>query len=537
MDYSLYEGSQESLYSPHGYRIFTPPATKPKNNIFFSSDDSLFKSERRKFTIPRIEIETDEPIFNLQVTDFSDPSPKNVTLTYDETGIIMQPEKVEEFCMKPKSWKDKTTNFAQQKSYSIETNNSSCNISEIHDTDKFLSISARKLRQQRLASSSLQDLSSSTSSINSGVHESNLDLSQIYPDSPIRHKNWRSPYEIRHGNVRDVSKQFENKATSVPMLNKRVFITSRSKSVSEEKLNDKLTEYERMEILKLLYDWSLNGSESKSEFNIQLLSEYEDKLEAFQKTYPRKQVVKFSSEPDLSPKTEKTNLVKTKSMDQFCHKCEYRNCIFNIDFGTKAEGLKTSESNPRPKPKGILKTNKDVDCLNNITNLQRKPKYRRRYSEIIEVTKPFNSTLVRCDSLERLNDMQKKKFPDSYIVTRRNSGRKSKTNENNNIKSPRVVVARRKCLPKTWKSCSDIKCKNTIRKCCRNAKKSCPVSKTYSDSPRATRKAQSCVSFENEELDATAARLAALRSLQVGAYDRKITIDCRARVLSSFNFF
>lgn len=532
--YDTYD-STESLYSPQGHqRIFTPPAIKPKNNVFFNSDDSLFKSEKRKFTIPRIEIETDEPVFNLQVTDFSEPCPKNVTLTYDETGSEFKQEKIEEFCVKPepKIMKD---NFAQQKSFSIEVNDSSYDIDDIGDTDKFLSIGARKFRQQRLISSSLQDLSSSTSSINSGVHESNLDLSQIGRDSPEKHKNWRSPYEIRHRNATDLSKKFDDKAISVPILNKRKYVTNRSKSVSEERLNDKLTEYERIEVLKLLYDWSLNGSESKTEFNMNLAGDNNNIV--------RKEKVKFHSEPDLSPKSRENNLIvitkflsdhslsKKTNLDQFYHSCEYRNCIFNV--GTNDKDCKVQDTNF--KPKSILKQSKDVseqiECLNNITNLQRKPKYNRRHSEIID-TKPFNSQLVRCDSLERLNDLHKKrhkKFPDSYIVTRRNSARKTiqKTNNNNEnlISSPKMIVLRKKCLPKTWKSCSDIKTRKTVRKCCRYAKKSCPVSKNCNDSPKAARKTRSCASFERDDVDsATAARLDVLQAVGV-AVSRKITIN------------
>ncbi|XP_057667342.1 afadin isoform X4 [Diorhabda carinulata] len=525
--YETYD-STESLYNPQtNQRIFTPPATKPKKNIFFNSDDSLFKSEKRKFTIPRIEIESDEPVFNLQVTDFSDPCPKNVTLTYDETGIQLKEEKIEEFCIKPetKSLKD---NFAQQKSFSIDVHDSSYDIDDISETDKFLSIGARRIRQQRLISSSLQDLSSSTSSINSGIHESNLDLSQIDTDAPLKHKTWKSPYEIRHRNVTDLSKKFDDKAISVPTLNKRKYVTNRSKSVSEERLNDKLTEYERMEILKLLYDWSLNGSDSKTEFNINLTGDNADNKTTF-----GKENVKFNSEPDLSPKVVITKFSSDHSLnrtqpDQFYHNCEYRNCIFNV-------GTKDKDSNIQNKPKSILKQSKEPkECLNNITNLQKKPKYTRRYSEIIDI-KQFNNQLVRCDSLERLNDLQKKrhkKFPEAYVVTRRNSARRAIQNEN--IKSPKKIVAKKKYLPKTWKSCSDIKSKKTVRKCCRYAKKSCPVSKNCSESPRAARKTQSCACIEQDEIEtsaaataATAARLGALNRVE-GVISRKITIICCA---------
>ncbi|XP_074039631.1 uncharacterized protein [Leptinotarsa decemlineata] len=539
-NYDNVQDSYESLCSPQSHRIFTPPVTKPKNNVFFNSDDSLFKSERRKFTIPRIEIESDEPVFNLHVTDFSDPAPKNVTLTYDETGKGLQPEKLEEFCVKP-STKTKKDNFAQQKSFSIEVNKSLYSIDSISDTDKFLSIGARRCRQHGLMmSSSLQDLSSSTSSINSGIHESNLDLSQIDPHTPLRQKNWKSPYEIRYRNVKDLAKKFEDKATSVPSLTRRRYVTNRSKSVSEENLNDKLTEYERLEVLKLLYDWSLVGSESKSECNIKLSGEGEHG-----KSDLKKDRIKFNSEPDLSPKSKVNGLIvitkflsdnslnTSSNLDQFSHNCEYRNCIFNV--GTKEKDSKADDVT-KTKPKSILKPSKDateeLECLNNITNLQKKPKYSRRHSEIIDM-KPFDSQLVRCDSLERLNDLQKrhhKKFPDSYIVTRRNSVRKFIQKSNHeNVGSPKVVVIRKKYLPKTWKSCSDIKTKKSVRKCCRYAKKSCPVLKNCADSPKSSRKTKSCACIGLTDEPDNAARLGALKDYELGAAaNRKITIICCA---------
>ncbi|XP_015835410.2 afadin isoform X2 [Tribolium castaneum] len=509
-----YYSSQESLYSLNNCLVFTPPATKPKNNVFFSSDDTLYKKETRKFTIPRIEVESDEPVFNLQVTDFSEPSPKNIILGYDETGTNFETKKVEDFTViSNKSWKDKANNFVQQKSYSIDIpENPFVDIGQVGDTDKFLSIS-KKSRQQKLCSSSLQDLSSSTSSINSGVHESNLDLSHIDPDTPIKHKNWKSPDEVRFGQVD--SQRFESKATSYPDLSDYKSFGSKSKSVSEERLNDKLTEYERLELLKLLHDWSLNGSYSKSDFNIRLTKSSEhlekENLETSEKSL-RRSSVKFSSEPNLSPKfdivivkySSEDNIKEKKATDfDLMHKCEFRNCIFNEDFGKVA------------KPKGILKNSRErlqeTECLNNLAN-QKTPKLGpncRRYSEIIE-PKSFNSQLVRCDSLERLTHLNKKsghkKFPDSYIVTRRNNQR----NKNSPKKSPKIIVLKKKYLPKTWKSCSDIKHRKTVRKCCRYAKKNCPILRNSSET---SRKTQSCVDIERDY----AARLAG--DSQVGAFD------------------
>jgi hypothetical protein len=557
------QSSQESLFSINSGRLFTPPATKPKNNVFFNSDDTLYKKESRKFAIPRIEVEC-EPVFNLQVTDFSEPSPKNIVLGYDETGTNFEMKKVEEFDTEPritnKSWKDKANNFVQQKSYSIDIHeNPYVDIEQVCDTDKFLSISAKKFRQQRLFSSSLQDLSSSTSSINSGVHESNLDLSHIDPDTPIKHKNWKSPDEVRHGQVDNLSKNLENKATSFPDLNKSELFESKRKSVSEEKINDKLTEYERLEVLKLLRDWSLNGSDSKSECSIRFSKssnhfekENSEKSEkCILQNNLQKSGVKFFSEPSLSPKNHNDDFIviaKFNSDDnikdkktaefEFMHRCEFRNCIFNEDFvcknGANAQDVNSNVENKISKPKGILKNSKErlqeTECLNNLTNLQKSPKLGpndRRYSEIIE-PKSFNSQLVRCDSLERLTHLQKKssaykKFPESYVVSRRSSLlRNSQRGKNygdsfnrSPKKSPKIIVLKKKYLPKTWKSCSDIKHRKTVRKCCRYAKKNCPIMKSCGE---ASRKTQSCADIERDY----AARLAALQDNQVGAFHCKI---------------
>lgn len=411
-------------------------------------------------------------------------------------------DKIEDYVIEKATKSSKASNFVQQKSYSIDVHENDYNIDQINETDKFLSIGRKKLKQQRIVSASLQDLSSSTSSINSAIHESNLDLSQIDPDTPIKQKNWRSPYEIRHG--RNFDRQFDNKATSVPTLSKKKTVYSRSKSVSEDKLNDKLTEYERMEILKLLYDWSLNGSESKIELKVDL----------------KKNLSKSKSYPDLSPnKTpnndlifvakykSESNLTNTNVLNDFLHKCQFRNCIFNVDYvpnGTKG-------------------------CLNNVTNIQTKPKFEnlRRNSEIVETKKPsFNSQLIRSDSLNDLKIKEHKKFPDAYIVTRHKNSPKKKLIENNNNnnnkpKSPKIIVLRKKYIPnKTWKSCSDIKIKRTVRKCCRYAKKTCPVLKNSPDDDGKTaRKTQSCVNIEhNNDLD-TCARLDPLP----GAFNCKMT--------------
>ncbi|KAI4465248.1 afadin [Holotrichia oblita] len=272
-------GSQESLYGGHHYRMYTPPITKPKNNVFFNSDDNLYRTETRQLAIPRIQIDC-EPEFKLQITDFSEPYPRDVTFEYEDEfkplGLssdyndydIPSPTKPIEL------WKDKSSSFSKQKSYSLDVKDESfIDMEHCSDSDAYLTISnnSKKLKQ---LSSSLQDLSSSTSSINSVIHESNLDLSQL--DSPIKQRNWKSPDEIRHGYVKSLARQFECAfdrkriipcAVSVPNLTKlrdnedENKIDKHKRYRSATQLTTKLSEYERDMLQRLLQDWSIRGSE------------------------------------------------------------------------------------------------------------------------------------------------------------------------------------------------------------------------------------------------------------------------------------
>ncbi|XP_044753069.1 uncharacterized protein LOC123312609 [Coccinella septempunctata] len=571
-DINYYEqhlgGSQESLLSLNSYHIFTPPAVRPKNNVFFNSADNLYKKQKFKLTIPRIEVEC-EPVFSVQVTDFSEPCPKNVTLTYDESGTNLEINLPNDENDINKSWKNRANDFVQKKSYSIEVNEiPSITIDSVNETDKFLSIRAKRMKQQRALSSSLQDVSSSTSSISSCVHESNLDLSLLDGEgSSTSNKNWKSPDELRFRKLTD-SEKYDSKAVSFPELCKIRGMPSRSHSVSDEHLNDKLTEYERLEILKLLHDWSLYGSDSKCDFNLSLdknsrrsseiTSRRKDDVNGLTKSSNdfSKSRIKYNSEPNLSPVNSKKitddfivvarynseNDLNSKVNTDLLHKCEFRNCIFNIDTNSAcgkpvdSEPIKEyQDANEIDNNKKYRKDNSNEKaCLSNITNLPRRisriDEASRRNSDVIQ-TKTFNSQLVRCDSLERLTHIQKnirnknatqKKFPDSYIV-RKNSVKstpsKSKYNENQN-KTKKIIVLQQKYMPKTWKSCSDIKTKKPIRKCCKLAKKSCPMMKGHPEEPR---KAQSCADFDQDTLE-YAARLAELKNLRIGAFDRKITI-------------
>lgn len=468
----------------------------------------------RKLTIPRIEIQSDEPVFNLRVTDFSEPSPRDVTEECEGAYLNNNDGFVAN-----KSWRNKTSNYVQHKSYSLDvTEIPSIEIQLVGDNDVPTSDNTNKLNKP-LIYSSLQDLSSSTSSVNSGVHESNLDLSAIDPDTPVKH--WRSPSEIRKGHVKALARQFEDvfaekhivsNSGSVPDLNK--CDKAKVKFCSEEKLNDKLTDFERLEVLKLLRDWSIYGSEAKSDFTMKITS---CEINTKQKQSRGRSL----SEPDLSPKSKiKTGAIFNKKFSSennvntngvpdadFWHKCSFRNCIFNAEY--KSSGTNNIDSE-KPKPKSILKNR---ECLNNIANKQHRILQRgaRRNSEIIESRNNYYSEqFARCDSLECLTNLSKrkdiKKFPESYIITRRNSANNQKQRN-----STKVVVFRGKYTPKSWKSCSDIKCKQTVvRKCCKNAKKTCPIYRRSSDgSPRKTR---SCLSISGD-----VAHLDTVRDFELGS--------------------
>lgn len=268
-------GSQESIYGDRRYRMYTPPVTKPKNNVFFNSDDNLYRSEVRQVPIPRIQIDC-EPEFKLQITDFSEPNPRDVTFEYEDEfrplGLACDYQlptlKLTE------TWKDRYSSFLKQKSYSLDVKDESfIDIEQCSDSDAYLTISSNSKKMKQM-SSSLQDLSSSTSSINSVIHESNLDLSQL--DSPIKQRNWKSPDEIRHGYVKSLARHFEyaldkkksiSCAVSVPNLNKlrdreaenSIDLNRRYKSATQ--LSTKLSEYEKDILQRLLQDWSIRGSE------------------------------------------------------------------------------------------------------------------------------------------------------------------------------------------------------------------------------------------------------------------------------------
>ncbi|KAF2900261.1 hypothetical protein ILUMI_05929, partial [Ignelater luminosus] len=567
--YHLYD-SQESLHGTTKHRMFTPPVSKPKNNVFFSSDDNLYKTEMRKLTIPQINIEcaSSPPIFKLEVTDFSEPTPKSMTLKSQNLPLVKQ-QNIDEDNDEPrelhkKQWKNKSNDFLQGKSTSLDIPDISIdNCDDIGDREKFLNVGNRRLSQCKF-SSSLQELSSSTSSINSGIHESTLDLTQIDPNTPIKH--WKSPDDLREGNVKSLTQHFErvfnNKRNklgsfSVPELNKCSCETRRFRSLSEESLdiNSRLTEYERMEVLKVLCDWSLQGCEARSDanFSLKIIKEFrnleEKGTEKVVNSNLRKCCVKFRSEPNLSPKaktkatitenhimkcTSEDNLgSKTLTDSDFLHECRFTNCIFNKNFDP-LKGTNNLENRliERKQLKGILKSSSEhlnkVDCINNNMVAPNKPHFldrkSRRHSDIT-IPKPFNSQLVRCGSLERLTYPQRKyktriysvndvkKFPESYIVTKHNSNGQIKNNIN---KSSKVVVVRKKCIPKTWKSCSDIKSRQkTIKKCCRNAKRTCPMLR---GSPQVKRKTQSCAEINQESLD-FAARVAALKDIQLSNFD------------------
>uniref|UniRef100_A0A1Y1LQS6 Uncharacterized protein n=1 Tax=Photinus pyralis TaxID=7054 RepID=A0A1Y1LQS6_PHOPY len=525
--------------------MFTPPIVKSKNNVFFNSDDSLYKSEMKKLTIPEISVER-APVFKLEITDFSDPTPKSLTIKNPNSQLVKQHNIDEDHIASNSHFK--SAEFKQSKSVSLDTSEVD-NLYILNDNDH-LNVGGRKLNQCKF-SSSLQELSSSTSSINSGIHESTLDLTQIDPNTPIKH--WKSPDDLREGKVKTLAQHFEqllnfkhHKLTSFsePNLNKCTCDTLKLRSLSDEHLdvNSKLTEYERMEVLKVLCDWSLQGCEAKNDanFSLKIIKEFRNLESKSQKRIVNSNLtkccLKYKSEPNLSPKIQSKALPKSTSVDNlgskkiadsdFLHDCKFTNCIFNKNFipsrGTK-ENFRLVNQVAKPKPlKGILKNSNE--CLNSVSNPIKvqtvcKPNFLnikgRRHSDI-SLSRPFNSQLLRRGSLERLTYFERKgsdrkKFPESYIVT----------NNSSRIKPVKVVV-HKKCLPKTWKSCSDIKGKQkVIKKCCKNANHTCPLLKDSSDIKRNTK---SCAEIDLQSLE-FAARVAALKDMRLSDYNCKKDLD------------
>lgn len=380
-----------------------------------------------------------------------------------------------------------------------------------------------------------QELSSSQSSINSsnaGAQELTLDLTLSEIETPVKRKLWKSPDQVRSGYVKTIAKHFEgiagniSGAQSVPDLSKNEKLYKKSKS--SEDINDKLTEEEAVVIFQQLQEWSTFGSSAKTTLMIDL-TRRDALLER-----------KFKSEMDLSQKSlSPENKSKSESYllkDDFdSHNCSFKNCIFKLK---PDEEVKSETKNL----KGILKNTEEVkEYLNE--------------GEKIVKQKPFNCTLVRCDSLDSINKCQKiykthlfpikefKKFPESYIVTKRsnkkyaselnlqfcncmeckridmaNRGvliqnlavkkletpspvrRKLTSPKRSPKKIPKIVYVHKKIRPKTWKSCSDIVHKRKVKKCCKFAKKTCPILKI---SDPVLRDTKSCASIVEDMFDST----------------------------------
>lgn len=414
--------------------------------------------------------------------------------------------------------------------------------------------------------STLQELSSSQSSINSsngGLQELTLDLTLAESETPVKRKIWKSPDQVRLGYVKTLAKHFDNmshphsisSAQSYPEL--RFPNKTEKKVLSAEDLKDKLSETERLQILKQLQDWSTFGSDAKSSnIDLKLKTETAEIKPALEKN-------KYNSEINISNKTVDSLSPKNKSKsepyllkDDFdSHKCSFKNCIF------KLKPDEPESINIAPALKSILKHSEDKNIV-----VEQNKNIVARKDKNIHDQKPFNCSLVRCDSLDSINKCQKiytahvypvaqiKKFPESYIVTRKSNNKKYASESNlqfcnclecrrqemikkgiianedsqkinsldqenrtpsvNKISSdaeenkekkdtsnmelaqlnaPKIVYLHKKNRSKTWKSCSDImNKKKAVKKCCRYAKKTCPILKISS---AVLRDSKSCTSI------------------------------------------
>lgn len=586
-----FRDSQDSLL--HGsvkYNIFSP---RQKSSGFFASDDSLYKAELKKLTIPRISIEA-EPSFNLEITDFSEPYPKN-TYIIDES--FTEYPKLD--LLEVKSLRKNKSGPVNQLGSNNLMPRLSVEINDIPYIDSDIRNNAddtEKCDEMKNGNNLLsQELSSSQSSINSsnaGNQELTLDLTLFdTDDAPEKPRCWKSPDQVRLGYVKTVARHFDDifcnrnvaAAQSVPEL-REINKPIQKKSTSEDNLSNKLSETERLEVFKLLQDWSTFGSDApKSDSTISkaiikqknenVISNNDEKqIEEDESNINLTTERKYQSETNISRENqnvtpESSNKFKSESeisklvsdsTDWYAHKCQFKNCIFNIDSITNINNMESAphteeipkeeieksvhEENEKKEKlksvsaiKGILK-----NTTENITNTVTEKDF-NDFKIFVNALKPFNGQLVRCDSLDNITRCRKKftarvysatdvrKFPESYIVTRRtkkfnseedikicnclecknqDAARRQRSSLPSNVldsiadkptvkTSPKIVFLHRKVKPKTWKSCSDIlgKRKPTVKKCCRYAKRTCPVLK---NSAYLTRNIKSCTDINND---------------------------------------
>ncbi|XP_025829531.1 afadin isoform X10 [Agrilus planipennis] len=527
-----YHDSEDSLTNTPKFYSRSAPAFKPKSNVFFNSDDSLYKAELTKLVVPRIHVEQ-APEISVEVTDFSEPVPKTIEIgTFSAHSVPVR---------EPRSQRSLSLDRTEKclANYGIFGGSAS----------NLLRVGGKRFNSQYRISSSLQELSSSTSSMSSNIHESNLDLTQIDPNTPI--KRWKSPDYVREGHVKVLAKHFEHvmakrhsfgSSSSFPQLNDDIL--SKPKSFSAERLDDnKLNDYERREVLKVLYDWSISGSDSKTGIRLCLkkvdkknsetsLAVNEDESFSTRNKVP---CVKFKSESDLSPKITKADINKHSSEknltkisdDSFYHECSFDNCIFNKKFRTETVGTNFNSNKttvpasksfpPTKKLKGILKVNRDQLFNAHINHKTDRPIGNRRHSDTVPL--PFMNHLVRFGSLEKLSQdksktwTRSKKFPESYIVRRPKNDKLCTEKLHDDITCKNMSS-------KGWKSCSDLKSKHHIvRKCCKNAGNTCPLV-LRSSLLNADRKFFSCDNINKDSIEESELRL------RLASFDRKIGDPC-----------
>lgn len=557
------------LYGSTKSNIFSP---RQKSSGFFSSDDSLYKAELKKLTIPRISI---EPSFNLEVTDFSEPEPRDSTYIIEER--LLDYPKLDLLDVKnKKKGKNGPVQYltgSNTDKISLEINDIPFIDSEFRNNDEGDEKCDESKFENLLIS---QELSSSQSSINSSIggnQELALNLTLVDTEyRPSKPRCWKSPDQVRLGYVKSITQQFEDifsdrtvtATSSVPELRETVDdLEKKSKSNSEEDLSNKLSETERLEVFKLLQDWSTFGSDapkSNVAINISIYQENKINIQNVATSVDKPKLKeKFRSEPnisemgkdDLTPNKYKSDSelskIITETFNSHTHKCDFKNCIFNIDTLKNNETTPTEDKSMIESPekeklihkKGILKNSVVENIFNN-------------NNEVNSEEKPFNGQLVKCDSLDNINRCKKKytarvyststgdvrKFPESYIVTRKkktfdsnekiqicncldcryqDAARRQRQRASLPINSfqlqlqpvtpkpaPRIVFIQRKNqLPKTWKSCNDIHAVDkriAVKKCCRYAKRTCPV---FKNSCHLKRDCKSCADIYDNSLERT----------------------------------
>lgn len=335
-------------------------------------------------------------------------------------------------------------------------------------------------------SKSLQDLSTSNSTISSVAYTSQVDLSN--PDA--NEKFWKSP---KTSNAAKLPSEF-SLVSSYPQLSKQNELDEQVKKCrSQEVIGNKLNKYERLEILKMLCDMNLDygyddysyeqgtaDMSAKDKYiyyslpNLDNLEHLIDVGNATPSTLDETSS-KYFSEDVLSSSNRKIE-------DDFMHHCKFTNCIFNYDYCDQIE-----------RPNTIDSTNLDTIGTNLVQEDDTLDKYVSNTTTTItnNVNAPMSNENVTNNSIQ-VNVVKKlgkrrsslrniKKHKQYQTIDRSHSYEDNSTadqryteswnNNNNNVHSASTVVDNNN-------EPNDRRIK-AVRKCCCLATSTCPILAKY----------------------------------------------------------